>query len=191
MMMGGALVGGFIYLWGFWQKFRFPIQIPVMIQRGDKGIVWDLTERGKISTSGGIRSIRLKKAKYDIKPPNYKFVSVNKKGKPVYPVFNYGTGKYGTATIKMKEINVADDLDTNWIMQQLRLNAIRFMPKESWGQLLIKYVAPIAFLASMIFFWIYFGGKLEIMANSLSGAATQIALAMEKFAAAPPPPIVG
>jgi hypothetical protein len=136
--------------------------------------------------------MELMKRKNKLKPPVFEYVTVDNQGKPVYPLFNTTFGQYHIMEVKnnVDLESVEDKGAMNWALQMLADNFTRYMPKESMGSILIKYVAPIAFAACIIFFVIYFGGKIEIAANSLSGAANSLAGAMDRFALGPKvPPI--
>lgn len=188
-LMGGVVVFAIMFAYPFYVRWRWPIQVPVIVKRGKDGILWNLNERGRVvKGKDGKREIRLRKSKESMKQPSYKFVTMNNKGKAVYPVTKLGSGMYGSVNVTIPDVTVADTLDTNWMIQKLAENAKRYAPKQDWKMALLMYGTPIAFLISTIFFWIYFGGKFEMGMNSLSGAATRMAMAMEKFAQAPPPP---
>lgn len=216
-----AVVFGYRYLIKWW----YPIHIPIVIQRG-KTFQW-ATDRGKYTKQkDGKEYIGMWKARKKIKPAQFEYVNVDKRGKPVYPLFNTSVGQYwpiklsnvpktGHRWIKkfydeegnlknkaemyspLKMINkiqlesVEDKGAMNWAIQQLAENEARYMPSEGWMSILVKYVAPISFAIMVIFWTIFMGMKMEITANSLNGAATQLALAMERFAQAPPPPPAG
>ena len=189
---GIAMTFTLTYAWNFYRRWAFPISTPVIMQRGN-GFQWDLTERAKhVKSVEGFESMQLMKRKNKLKPPVFKYVTVDQKGKPVYPLFNTTFGQYHIMDVRNNVAleSVEDKGAMNWALQMLSDNFTRYMPKETMGAILIKYVAPIAFAACIIFFVIYFGGKIEIAANTLSSAAASLAGAMDRFGAGPAiPPI--
>ena len=182
-----------VFLYNILMKRRWPVVVPILIQRGTTGIQWMFDRAKYVKTDAGKEYLRLRKEKKKIKAPKFGYVYTTGKGKAVYPIMKTAVGQYFPMSISTAiKMEVVEDKDSvNWAIDQLVDSERRYMPKEDFWRTAIMYGAPIAFLVSTIFFWIYFGGKLEIMVNSLSGAATQLALAMQKFAGAPTPPPIG
>lgn len=170
-----------VIVWGFVQKRLWPMEIPVAMQRG-KSVVWDLAERAKHKmTKDGAEVVRLKRRKRNIKPPKFEKLSVNTKGKAVYPIYETTRGQY----FPIKLMNppsfdvIEDKSSKNWgITERNRLWAV-YKPKESTFMRLLPYLMNATFAAMVIFFVIYFGGKMEIVANSMSGAASSLTTAVQ------------
>ena len=171
-------------LWNVLMKRLWPMEIPVAMQRGTS-VVWDLTERAKnVMTSEGAEVVRLKSRKRNIKPPKFDKLSVNTKGKSVYPIYETARGQF--FPIKLMDppsFNVIEDKSSkNWgITERNRLWSV-YKPKESTLMRLLPYLMNATFAAMVIFFVIYFGGKMEIVANSMSGAANSLTQAVTAMA---------
>lgn len=193
VFIGGMVIFTLSYVYNMLMKRRWSVVVPILVQRGETGIQWLFDRARYVKTDVGKEYLRLKKEKKKIKAPKFGYVYTTKKGNPVYPIMKTAVGQYFPMSISTAiKMEVVEDKDSvNWAIDELMENERRYMPKEDFWKTAIMYGAPIAFLVSTIFFWIYFGGKLELMTNSLSGAATQLALAMEKFASAPSPPPIG
>jgi len=171
-------------LWNVLMKRLWPMEIPVAMQRGTS-VVWDLAERAKhVMTSEGAEVVRLKSRKRNIKPPKFDKLSVNTKGKSVYPIYETASGQF----FPIKLMNpprfdvIEDKSSKNWgITERNRLWSV-YKPKESTLMRLLPYLMNATFAAMVIFFVIYFGGKMEIVANSMSGAANSLTQAVTAMA---------
>lgn len=199
LVMGGVLVFSANMMWKYViLPWRWPIRVPVGIQRGEN-IVWDLDERAYHKTEkDGFESLRLRKRKDFIKPPKYEHVSIDKKGKAVYPVYNTARGQYfpiefienanGERRPRI-DMNIVEDKSAkNWAVQALRKVQAKYAVGESKWLRWAPYFMSATFAAMIIFFVIYFGGKVEIASNALAGASANLASAMEMFTKSPPPP---
>lgn len=184
----GAMVSIFgVIMWRMFQNWRWPIKVPIAIQRG-KSIVWDLTERARhITRRDGSEALKLKKRGKDtLKPPKYDSVSVDKKGKAVYPIFNTIAGQYFPIKLtKGVSLDAIEDKSSkNWAIAEVtRLNDV-YRPKEGWLAKYGMFIMNATFAAMVIFFVIYFSGKMELSANALASGATRMAEALEKLSAA-------
>ena len=194
MLLGGiigiiltilSVLGYKLFIW-----FFFPIEVPVIIQRG-KGFVWDLKERARfVKDKSGYEALKLMKRRGGIKPPQFEYITTNQHGKPVYPIFNTTLGQYFPIKITnpIGLESVEDKASKNWMITELQRNDRKYAPKEGFFMRYGPFIMSATFAAMVIFFVIYFAGKIEIIANSLSGAAMSLTVAMEKLAGAPPPP---
>lgn len=189
---GGAVLGIFgsllvMILRNVLRDWAWPIRIPLLIQRGD-GFVWDVTERAKVyKTKAGFEALKLMKRNHDIRVPEYRFVTTTDKGKQVYPLFSPIDGQYSKVNIvnnfnKLGLELVEDKASKNWAFDQIRRTAEKYRTEESWLQRNGMFLMTGTFAAMVIFFVIYYGGKLEMVGNSLAGAADSLAVAMTKFA---------
>jgi len=185
----GFVIGiGVFLFWDIFQKKMYPISIPTMMQRG-KSIVWDLNERAKVVTDkSGYEILKLKKRKHNIKPPKYDNVTIDSKGKPVYPLFNTTTGQYFPVELgNTPRFDVIEDKSSkNWgVLEQSRVRKT-YMERESWFLKYAPYIMNATFAAMVIFFVIYFGGKMELAAGSLAGAADSLSNAVSTAFGNPP-----
>jgi len=200
-VIGGGLTGSIILLWKMMVQRNFPITVPVAMQRG-KSIVWDFNERGRVrKDKSGYEVLLMKNRKKDtLKPPKYDRLVVDKRGKPVMPVFNTISGQYFPMKLldegknKRRLDMVEDKSAKNWaINEMIRLNSV-YRPQESFLQRYGMYIMTATFAAMIIFFVIYMGGKIEISSNGLAAASQNLASASENLAksletwASTPPP---
>lgn len=185
-ILSGVAIGGVwgvcgVILWRVLMKRLWPMEIPVAMQRG-KSVVWDLAERAKhVMTKDGSEVVRLKRRKRNIKPPKFDNLSVNTKGKAVYPIYETTRGQF--FPVKLMDppsFKVIEDKSSkNWgITERNRLWSV-YRPKESTFMRLLPYLMNATFAAMVIFFVIYFGGKMEIVASSMSGAANSLTTAVQ------------
>lgn len=171
-------------VWRILMKRLWPMEIPIAMQRG-RSVVWDLGERAKhVMNKEGAEIVRLKRRKRNIKPPKFDKLSVNTKGKSVYPIYETARGQF----FPIKLMNpprfdvIEDKSSKNWgITERNRLWSV-YKPKESTFMRLLPYLMNATFAAMVIFFVIYFGGKMEIVANSMSGAASSLTQAVTAMA---------
>ena len=187
MIMGIAIAVSMSMAWKLYTDKRWAVRVPVAIQRGNS-IVWDLHERARhVTRKDGSEALVLRKRrKTTLKPPKYSRVSVNEKGKPVYPILNTIAGQFFPLKLNSKVSfeAIEDKSSKNWAISEIkRLNDV-YRPSESWLAKYGVFIMNATFAAMVIFFTIYFSGKIEISSNALAGGATRMAEAMEKMAAA-------
>ena len=88
---------------------------------------------------------------------------------------------------------VEDKSAKNWAIQELERVHKTYTESESMFLKYAPYIMNATFAAMVIFFVIYFGGKIEIAGNALSGAASTLTNAINRFVpsggAPTPPPI--
>lgn len=170
-----------MFMWNILTKRMWPMQIPVGMQRGNS-VVWDLDERAKhVTKKDGSEIIRLKRRKRNIKPPKFEKLSTNTKGKAVYPIYETTRGQFFPIRLMdPPRFDVVEDKSSrNWgITERNRLYNV-YKPKESTFMRLLPYLMNATFAAMVIFFVIYFGGKMELVANSMSGAASSLTTAVQ------------
>ena len=181
--VGVSLTVGVVYFYNFYIKRKWPTRIPLAIQRGNS-VVWDLDERARtMKTKTGYEVLRLRKRNTNIKPPKYEQVTMDMRGKSVYPIYNTVSGQYFPVKLmNTPKLEVVEDpSNKNWSILELLRTISTYRDKEGWLVKYAPFVISMAFAVMFIFFIIYFGGKFELMSNSLSNAATSLAQAMEAF----------
>ena len=191
----GIVIGlGGTILFGLVQRRRWPVRLPISIQRGEGGsVVWDLDERGKfVQRKDGYSILRMKKRKKNIKPPKFSQVTLDTKGKPVYPLYNTTVGQYLPMKLSNPpKMEVVSDLSAkNWgVLESARIRST-YIERESTFMRIAPYVMNGIFAAMVIFFVIYFGGKMESAAGSLGSAASSLEGAIKTMfsGGAPSPP---
>jgi hypothetical protein len=192
--MGGTLGACFPIIIRWISNKLWPIQIPVAEQRGDS-VIWTLTERGKRKKSkSGYEVIELKGRKHNIKPPKYSYVTMNKKGDAVYPLYSSSAGEYFPISLKTfpkVEWNVtAETSAKNWgVLEQRRIRET-YKDQDSWFSKYGMFLMSAIFAGMVIFFILYFGGKMEVVGNALAGASDRLSSALVVFsnATSMPPP---
>ena len=183
LLMGGAIGFGIKFFWDKMKKWRFPIAMPTYMQRGNS-IFTDLDERGrKVRSKIGYEVIKMMKRKENIQPPQYEYLMSTSKGKPVYPIFNTASGQYYPVKIMdpPKHAIIDDTGAKNWGMLELKRLRETYREKESFFQKYGAFIMNATFAAMVIFFVIYFGGKMEVVSGSLGNAADKLANAMNAF----------
>jgi len=187
-VLGASMTVAMTIFYNIMVKRSWPVEVPVALQRG-QSVVWKLGERAKfIKTKSGHEILRLRKSKQSIKPPKYERVSVNTKGKPVYMLYSTVLGQYFPIKLmNPPKLEVVEDKSSkNWAINELgRLSKV-YAPKESALLRFAPYIMNAAFATMIIFFVIYFGGKMELVANSLGGAANSLTNAVNILNMPPP-----
>lgn len=172
-------------------KRLYPIQVPVITQRGNHGIVWNLDERAKMTRSkAGFEALQLRSAKKMLKPARYEYVSLNTAGKPVYPVYSTTSGQYFpvTFTDKVGLESIEDKGAKNWSTLLKNYYALKYMPSESFLARYAPFIMNTVFAGMVIFFVIYFSSKIESASAGLSSASNALTNALMVFKGAPAPP---
>jgi hypothetical protein len=187
-ILGGSMTVAMTIFYNMIVKRSWPVEVPIAVQRGNS-VVWKLGERAKaVKTKSGHEVLKLRKAKDVIKPPKFGRVSVNTNGKPVYMLFNTARGQYFPIKLMSPpKLEVVEDKSSkNWAINELgRLSKV-YAPKESALLRFAPYIMNATFAAMVIFFIIYFGGKMELIANSLGGAANSLTNAVNILNMPPP-----
>lgn len=176
-------------------KFMYPIRAPIAIQR-ENSVVWDFDERAKyMKGKSGYEILKLRKRKDRLKPPKFGHVTIQKNGKPAYPLFNSAMGQY--FPIKFTKANdkinmevVEDTSAKNWSILERRRIQDTYTEKEGFFAKYAPFIMNVTFAAMVIFFVIYFGGKMEMVSNAMGGAASSLEKALGVFGgnvATPPP----
>ena len=164
---------------------RFPVRIPIMVQRGDS-YVEDLDERGRYTKNKqGYEALRLMKSKKNVKPPKFKDLSMDIKGKPIYRMFKTTTGQmFPMKVTKKPSFEVIEDTSAkNWTILELQRTEAKYAPQESFLMKYGVFIMNATFAAMVIFFVIYFGGKIEQVSGSLGGAANALTNAVNAMSA--------
>lgn len=169
----------------WWVPRRWPIHAPVAMQRG-KSIVWDLTERARIHKDrDGYEYMRLRTRKQNLRVPKYSRVTTNEKGKGVYPLFNKSTGHF--FPIRMmddKSFMVEEDPGTkNWMVMELQRSDDLYPRNENKWLKWMPYIMTGGLAGVMVFFVIYYGGKVEVLGNQLAASTLALADAVNKMGA--------
>lgn len=184
LILGGTLGIAGIILVQKYKEWRYPIRTPLLIQRGKSGIVWDLDARGRhIKKKDGYEAIQLNKYNDNIKVPKNIGVTTTSKGKPVYPIYQTVAGQYYGMSVNnpLKMEVIEDTAVRNWSVQEQGRLINKYQEPESTFLKLAPYLVPSMFVVMLIFFMIYYGGKMEIMGNTLAGAAGSLEKAMTAF----------
>jgi hypothetical protein len=123
------------------------------------------------------------KTKRKIKPPKYESLSIDKRGKPVFPVFTSSSGTFMPMQLHSPRMTVVEDRGfLNWnILEHRRTREIY---KHDPG-FFAKYGTFImsATLAGLIAFMVFFMvTKFEIMTETIASASSVLANAAERIA---------
>jgi len=185
MITLGVFIGifGFIILkmlWNIIMGSMWPISVSVGMQRGNS-IVWDIGERARlVKSKDGYQCLRLKKRKQSIKPPQYKYLTINDKGRPYLALYNTTLGQYWPIQMpKPPNLDIVEDASAkNWGIQELkRLNDV-YKPKDSWWNKYGTFIMSAILAATIIFAVMFFALKMEVISGNFNGAAKQLSDAM-------------
>jgi hypothetical protein len=190
IFIGGVFGVLILILYRMFIKMLWPVSTPIAVQRGDS-VVWDLDERAKyVKNKEGYEVLKLRKRKHNIKPPKFQHVTITQGGKPVYPLFNTVSGQY--FPIKMMNSPrfevIEDPSAKNWLTLETQRLRRAYSEKESTLMKFMPYIMSGIFAAMIIFFVIYFGGKMEAVGNSLSGASNSLSDALLVWSGNAPAP---
>ena len=168
----------------------YPIRTPMMIQRGS-GIVWDLGERARYHVSKtGRECLRLMKRKDTVKPPKYDFVSTDKKGKDVFPLFTTARGQHFSGKPSYKKVGIVnkprieiveDKSAMNWAIQELQRKEDKYRTEESTFLKYMPFIITTILAAAIIFVVIFTMTKFEVISGAFESASSNLANAMEAF----------
>jgi len=188
-MFFGAMIGGVtsfsaLLLKDMIQQKIYPISVPVLVERANGGTVWDMSERGKIlKGKDGFVCLELMKRKDKIKVPKFKFITIDTRGKPVYPVFNNSIGQY----FPMKTQNnvslasVEDKGARNWGIQIRKRYLTKYGPGDNFWLKYGPLIAQSATSILIILLILYVMPKFELISNQLGGASAMLADAMKLY----------
>jgi len=160
----------------------WPITVPLIIQRGKDGFVWDFQRAKYVSNSEGVQAIRMQKdPKNPVRPPEFEKLNTNTKGKAVMPLWQGITGQYFNMKVnnKVSIDSIEDKGSRNWgitIRKHLRQ---KYTDPASWLAKYGIYAMNAIFASMVIFFVIYFGGKMEIAAGGVASASESLTLAVK------------
>ena len=183
-MMIAKILYSNVFIPKMWQ-----FHVPIAMQRGSS-IVWDLTERGKMTRDNdGYEYMKLRNRKKVIPIPIYSKVNITNTGKNVYHMYNPTTDEYTPMEVwKDKGFVVRNNTATkNWMVMELQRTDELYPRNENKWLKWMPYIMTGGLAAIMVFFVIYYGGKVEIIGNSIAGATVQLAEAVSKFGTQTPP----
>lgn len=162
---------------------RYPVKVLLAEQR-ENSIVWDTDERAKRErTKDGYETYQLMKKKVTIKPPKYENVYIDTKGKAILPLFNTSSRQFFPMTLNSPKFTVVEDKGTmNWNVLEHRRT--RDIYKENINPFLkyAPYIMTGMLGAIIIFLVIFMTQKFEVMSESISGASSALAKAVEIMA---------
>lgn len=185
--LGMVVVGAILAGYRFYIEKRWPILVPLVMQRG-KALVYDLGERAALlgESKSGYRTVKLMKSKDSTPPFAYENLAITAKGKTVMPLFSPTKGQYFAVNLKSPQMEVVEDTAArNWNILEHRRS--REMYKDSVNPF-IKYAPYIMFGtigALFIFTVIYTTERFGMMAGAVSGASQVLADAMKAIANMP------
>jgi len=190
ILLGGGFIGSVLSMLAvavffMFRQWMYPIQMPIVEQRGENGIVWDLGERGKlVRAKDGFEAVKLMKRKGTyVKPYKYGHLSVNKKGKDVYPMFSTTDGEFMpvefTSDVDLKSVD--DKSASNWMILLKNRFAKKYAPDPGWFAKYGAYALGFTMAGVMIFLVIFTWGKMEIISGQIAGASQSLASALQTY----------
>jgi len=167
---------------------KFPVKVIIAERRGEGGVSWRMDKATRIVGTDGIQYYRLKKMKEQFAAPQFKYLDVDRKGRPVLVLFSPDKGRFIPMTITNSPALKIMDKEVDMFHILARRDVFnRYKAKES---LLAKYaplimVMMVCSVLAFCVFWL--GMTFENMATQISGAQAAFASAIEKILSMPTP----
>ena len=167
---------------------RYPVKVQVLSKRGN-AIQISTDKAARIMDKGdGTQYYHLKKHNLKIKPPEYKYFFVDKKGKPLLFLYSPQQGQMFPINIdNPPELKIEDKGMSFWASQKLRQYHAKYPKEVSFW---VKY-APYVLLgltAALCFMIMFFAmPHLSATASSVGSIAAELARVTEMLTGYTPP----
>ena len=167
---------------------KYPVKVLVAERRGEGGVSWRMDRATRVRSRDGIEYYYLKKLKEQLAAPQFKYLDVDRKGRPVLVLFSPDKGRFIPMQISNPPgLKIMDkEVDMFHILSR-RDVFNRYQAKES---LLAKYAPLIMVLmvCSVLAFCVFWlGMTFENMATQIAGSQSSFAAAIEKVVSMPTP----
>lgn len=168
---------------GLVRKFmKYPVRVILFEKRGDSHRVV-IDSACRIKQSDGTEAYHLKTKNKMFPPPDFRFLHVGAKGKPVLMLFSPQEGEFQPITIANPPGLKIDDTEMQlWHTLQARRTAELYAKKPGFLEKYAPYILVATIGVLLLFMLIYMGEKMTMMSGSLNSAAQAFKSAAETIA---------